>query len=173
MFDGEASPGQERQHAASDWAVPGVERPRAPLTVSAQVQALLEAMSAVGGQDPAALSPEQALVDVRALLVAKRQLDTALLKRVGDVDARRLHDLDGATSTNAWIEQQQAALGKDTVTLARRLSRLPALQTALADGALSVAVAQRLSKALAKLRPVVDRPDGLIDGRTASRHSAA
>ncbi|MCY7364159.1 MAG: 13E12 repeat family protein [Frankiaceae bacterium] len=146
-----------------------MERPRARLTVSPQVQALLEAMSAVGGQDPAALSPEQALVDVRALLAAKRQLDNALLSRVGDVDARRLHDLDGATSTNAWMEQQQATLGKDTVTLARRLSRLPALQTALADGALSVAVAQRLSKALAKLRPVVDRPDGLIDGQDAEQ----
>ncbi|MGI8535821.1 MAG: DUF222 domain-containing protein [Mycobacteriales bacterium] len=165
MFDEGSSPGQEWQPAACDWAIPGVERPPAPLTASPQVQALVDAMQAVAGQDPAALSPEQALVDVRALLAAKRQLDTVLLARVGDVDARRLHDLDGATSTSSWMEQQRSTLSKDSVMLARRLSRLPALQTALADGAFSVTVAQRLSKALAKLRPVVDRPDGLIDGQ--------
>ena len=156
---------QEWQPAASDWAIPGVDRLRTPLTVSPQVQALIDAAQAVGEQDPTVLSPEQALVDVRALLAAKRQLDTALLTRVGDVDVRRLHDLDGATSTSSWMERQPSSLGKDGVMLARRLARLPAVQSALADGALSVELAQRLGRALTRLRPVVDRPDGLIDGQ--------
>ena len=164
MFD-EGSSLRLRQPDASDWAIPGVARPVVPLTVSPQVQTLLDAVVAVGGQDPAVLPPAQALVDVRALLAASRQLEAALLKRVGDVDARRLHELDGATSTNSWIRQQHSSLSKDSVRLARRLSRLPAVQTALSNGALSVAAGQRLSKTLATLRPVVDRPDGLIDGQ--------
>ncbi|MBC7373929.1 MAG: DUF222 domain-containing protein [Frankiales bacterium] len=164
MFDQQSHP-ELSQPGASDWAIPGVQRAPVPLTASPQVQALIDAVMAVGEQDPAGLPPAQALVDVRALLAASRQLETALLTRVGDVDGRRLHELDGATSASSWIQQQHSSLSKDSVQLARRLQRLPALQTALTDGALSVAAAQRLSKTLATLRPVVDRPDGLIDGQ--------
>ncbi len=169
MFDQRSSPEQQQPVAATDWAIPGVARPVAPVTVSPQVQALVDAVLVVGGQDPAVLAPAQALIDVQALLAAGRQLQTVLLARVGDVDARRLHELDGATSTSSWMQQQHSSLGTDSVRLARRLSSLPAVRSALADDALSVEAAGRLSKALAVLRPVVDRHDGLIDGQPAEQ----
>lgn len=165
MFDQPQDLAAEWHADAAAWAIPGVDRPKAPVTPSAAVQALVADLETVCSQDPSSLPGQQALVDTRALLAAREQLDNALLKRIGDVDARRLHDLDGAGSTTSWVDQQQTSLSQDTVTLARRLGRLPAVQAALDDKTLSVEVAQRLSKALAKLRPVVDRPDGLIDGQ--------
>lgn len=53
------------------------------------------------------------------------------------------------------------------MALARRLAGFPTLDAAVRDGRLSVTVAERVGKALAKLRRHVDRPDGLIDGQPA------
>ena len=51
------------------------------------------------------------------------------------------------------------------MTLARRLYRLPAVAQAVQAGTLSTAAAARIGAALVKLRALVDRPDGLIDGQ--------
>jgi hypothetical protein len=45
------------------------------------------------------------------------------------------------------------------------MSGLPRLEQAVHDGQLSIAVAERVGKALAKLRRHVDRPDGVIGGQ--------
>jgi hypothetical protein len=63
------------------------------------------------------------------------------------------------------VRRQQTSLPPSHVTLARRLSGLPLLEQAVADGRVCVATAERVAAALAKLRPLVDRPDGLIDGQ--------
>ncbi|TAL16304.1 MAG: DUF222 domain-containing protein [Frankiales bacterium] len=165
MFDERQDVTAEWQSDASAWAMPGVDRPKPPVTPSEAVQALVDDVQKLCDLDPSSLTGQQALVDARALLAAREQLDNALLKRVADIDVRRLHDLEGAGSTTSWVGQQQSSMSRDAVTLARRLGRLPAVQAALDDRTLSVEVAQRLSRALAKLRPVVDRPDGLIDGQ--------
>jgi hypothetical protein len=88
-----------------------------------------------------------------------------VLGRVADVDARKLHTLAGAPSTGSWIAQQQTSLDRGEVALAKRLAGLRLLQDAVRAGRLSVAVAEQVGKALAKLRRHVDRPGGLIDGQ--------
>lgn len=67
------------------------------------------------------------------------------------------------------MAQQQTSLDRGDVALARRLAGLPRLDAAVRDGRLSVAVAERVGKALARLRRHVDRPDGLIDGQPAEQ----
>ena len=133
--------------------------------VSPAVAALRSAARAVAGQVPSQLPAAQALADATALLQVVEQLRGACLTRIADVDARKLHLLDGAGSTSSWVEQQQTSLDRGQVALARRMGGLPTLDAAVRSGALSVAVAERVGKALSKLRRHVDRPDGLIDGQ--------
>ena len=133
--------------------------------VSAPLAALQAAAQVVLTQVPSDLPPGQALADAAALLTVVEQLRGAVLTRIADVDARKLHLLDGAGSTSSWVQQQQTSLDRGEVALARRMSALPTLQEAVRSGAMSIAVAERVGTALAKLRRHVDRPDGLIDGQ--------
>ena len=153
----------------SEWAVPGVPRPEAPdeppATVSGAVRAVEAAVAGVRAQDPAVLSGAQALAEARVLLCEAQALQAVGLARLGDVDRRRLHDLDGAPSTGAWVAGQQLGLDVRLVTLARRLEAFPMLATALQAGRVVLPIAQRLQTALSKLRPFLDRADGLIDGQ--------
>jgi hypothetical protein len=146
----------------------GDDRPRRAASASmptAQVVQLQELLASVAEVDPVELPGAQALADTRELLAARAKLDAVLLRRLGDVDARRLHQLDASPTTTAWARAQGAAVDAGTVTLARRLGRLPGLQGAVCAGTLTPDVAARIGTALTKLRPLVDRPDGLIDGQ--------
>ncbi len=137
----------------------------APVPVSAPVAVLLAAVDGVLAQVPAELPEAQALADTAALMGAVERLRGGLLGRIADVEHRQLHRLDGAGSTSSWVEQQQTSLDRGEVALARRMGSLPTLEQAVRSGRLSVAVAERVGKALATLRRHVDRPDGLIDGQ--------
>ena len=140
----------------------GVEVPVAPAPGLMQVQRELDALATV---DPVELPGAQALADTRALLAVRAQVDALLLRRLGDVDTRKLHQLDASPTTRSWVRAQDGTVDASTVTLARRLSRLPALAQAVAARVLSPAAAERIGAALVKLRPLVDRPDGLVDGQ--------
>jgi hypothetical protein len=63
------------------------------------------------------------------------------------------------------VRAQDGTVDASAVTLARRLSGLPGVAQAVRAGTLTPAAAERLGTALVKLRPRVDRPDGLIDGQ--------
>jgi hypothetical protein len=119
----------------------------------------------VAAADPATLPDAQALADTAVLMRVVEQLGGALLVRLADVDRRKLHTLDGAPSTSTWVTAQGTSIDRDSVTLARRMSSFPTVADAVRDGGVPVAVAARVSRALARLRPLVDRPDGLIDGQ--------
>jgi hypothetical protein len=96
-----------------------------PGELSAPVQRLLEAVPAVLAQVPVELPGPLALADTAALLQAVEQLHAAVLGRVADVDARKLHALDGAASTGSWVAQQQTSLDRGELALALRLDRPP------------------------------------------------
>ncbi len=151
--------------ATSSATSPSPERAPGSPELSLPVQHLLSAVQEVLAQVPVELPGPQALADTAALLGAVEQLHVAALTRSADVDARKLHALDGASSAPAWVAQQQTSLDRGQVALARRLAALPSLGAAVRDGRLSVTVAERVGKALAKLRRHVDRPDALIDGQ--------
>ena len=133
--------------------------------VSAPVTALVAAVDAVLAQQPAELPGPQALADTCVLLAQVERLRAGLLGRIADVEHRKLHVIDGASSTPVWVEAQQTSLDRGEVALARRMSSLPRLEQALRDGQLSIAVAERVAKALAGLRRHLDRPDGQIGGQ--------
>jgi hypothetical protein len=154
--------------------LPDVPHPRSgnggvPLSapLSGPVRALAGAVEGVLAQVPTELPGAQALADTAELLRVIERLRGALLTRLGDVDTRRLHTLDGAGSISSWVAQQQTSTDRKDVALARRLAALPGLDQAVQAGALSIATAQRISRALGRLRPHVDRPDALIDGQPA------
>ena len=134
---------------------------------SAPVLALSAAVDALAAQPAADLPGPQAIVDATALVQALERLRSVVLTRVADVDARDLHALADAPSTGTWLAAQQTSLTRSEVALARRLSAFPAVAAAVDAGDLSVAVAARVIAALVKVRPHVDRPDGLIDGQPA------
>lgn len=148
------------------WCGPAEARPGASSgPVSPALAALQVAAGAVVAQPPAELPEGQALADAAALLTVVEQLRCAVLRRLADVDARKLYLLDGASSTSSWVDRQQTSLDRGELALARRLSTLPTLEDAVRSGRISIAAAERVGKSLAKLRRHVDRPDGLIDGQ--------
>ena len=126
---------------------------------------LRAALTELSSLDPVALPAALALLDTRELLAAQAQLDAVLLRRLGDVEARKLHRLDSSPTVTSWVRAQDAVVDADTITLARRLARLPQVEGAVRAGTLSPRTAARVAAALTKLRPLVDRPDGLIDGQ--------
>jgi hypothetical protein len=132
---------------------------------SPAVAQLRELLTALAGVEPTELPEAAALADARELIAAQVQLQAVLLRRLGDVDTRRLHQLDGSPTTTSWVRAQGGAVDASTVTLARRLNRLPAVEQAVRSGSLSTRAAELLGTALSRLRPLVDRPDGLIDGQ--------
>ena len=134
---------------------------------SAPVLALTAAVEALAAQPAAELPGPQAIADATALAQALERLRSVVLRCVADVDARDLHTLADAPSTGTWLAAQQTSLTRSEVALARRLSAFPAVAAAVDAGDLSVAVAARVIAALVKVRPHVDRPDGLIDGQPA------
>ncbi len=133
--------------------------------VSPAVRTLLLGVEAVAAQVPADLSASVALADTAALLALGERLRALTLGRLADVDLRRLHEADGAPSTPAWVAAQGTSLGAGEVALARRMTTLPCLRSAVETGLLSVAVAARVAAALVTVRRFVDRPDGRIDGQ--------
>lgn len=162
MFEAGATPDD-----GSGWAVPGVERCR-PTVLSAEVLALRAAIDAVAAQDLDALDGRQALAEVKALLAEVQRLDVVGLSRLGHVDRLHLHELDGARSTARWVEAQGVGASGTQVAVARRLGQFPLVAAQVLERRLPLSVAQKLQAVLVRLRPYVDRADGLIDGQPAA-----
>jgi hypothetical protein len=148
-----------------------VDFPPAPaaapaLVLSAPIRTLMAATEALAAQTPAEMPGPQALAETQILLAELDRLKAVALARVADVDRRGLAELDGAPSTASWVAQQQTGMDRGDVALARRLDRYPLLAQRVFDG-LPLESAQKIGAALTKLRPHLDRPDGLLDGQPA------
>lgn len=160
MFEGPESP-----QSAGAWAVPGVDRPRPPVVLPAEVQALVDAVAGLRAWRPAVLDSEVSLACAAAVQAAVQAATAVQTRALADVEDRQLYRLAEARSTSAWLRQLGAEVPAGEVTLARKLAALPALTEELAAGRLPLQVAQRLQQALSRLAPHVDRQDGLIDGQ--------
>lgn len=133
--------------------------------LSPETADLLAALARVQQVSPAELPGPQALADTAALLQAAETLSILLLTRLGDVQTRALHQLDGARSTTAWLRTQQAGGDDKQLPLARKLTDLPLLREALDRGRLPIRTASKLADALTVWKRHVDRPDDTIDGQ--------
>lgn len=141
-----------------------------PSSEVAQLHAVLDEVSSV---DPVELPGAQALADTRELLALRARLDAVLLRRLGDVETRNLHRLDASPTTTSWVRAQNATVDSSTITLARRLAKLPKLEEAVRAGTLTPSAAARVGTAIEKLRRYVDRADGLIDSQAGEPAVAA
>ncbi len=154
------------------WAVPGVSPssagPRPSVPPDAATVVMQDALQAVAAVPPSSLPPEQALARTKALQVMQQQVEILTLEALSDVDSRQLFTLDDQPSTAAWVKAQQVpGVGREDVTLARRLRDVPKVAEELRAGRMSTTTGTRLSAFLAKARQHLDRADGLIDGLDA------
>jgi hypothetical protein len=133
-------------------------------TIGLLVAQLVDVLDRLGEVDPTTLDPGQALGEAEALLAAQRTLRVLQLARTEDVASRLLHEHRGFRSTAAWLGSVAPDAARGDRTLARRLTALPHLASALNVGRVSLAGATRTAVALGKVRPYLDRPDGLVDG---------
>lgn len=157
----------EASGGADEWAIPGVERSRPAVVLSAPVAALEAAVDALAGWAPDSLDDALALAEVQVIIAARQQLQAVQTRALADADARRLHQLEQARSTAVWLREHGLDVPAAELTLARKLAALPAVADELAAGTVSLTVARHLQQALCRLRPFVDRLDGLIDGQSA------
>ena len=165
---GQAAAGQAAAGEAAAGHRPPV-RATPAREISPAMQALVAAEDAVLAQGAAELPEAQALADTAELLTQIERLRAGTLGRIADVDLRKLYLLDQAASTSSWVRQQDSSLEAGQVALAKRMAALPTLDSAVRDGRISVTVAEKVGKALTRLRRHVDRPDGLIDGQPAEQ----
>jgi hypothetical protein len=130
--------------------------------------ALVAAVDAVAEQRPVETVGAAALGRARVLLEQGERLRVLALAAVADVESRQLHAIEGAPTTSSWVQQQSGAgLDRAEVALSRRLGSLPVVERELLGGRLSTAAGALVAAAVAKARPFLDRPDGLIDGQPA------
>jgi hypothetical protein len=156
--------------ASSDWAAPGVEREAGAGSVAAdpgpEVAALTTSLEALLAQDPSSLPGPVALARSRALLQASEQLKVVALESLADVETRQLFTLDDSPTVTSWVDSLGVpGVDRRELALARRLRRVPQVRTELRDGRLSSRTAAVVTAAVAKARPFLDRPDGVIDGQ--------
>jgi hypothetical protein len=148
------------------WAVPGVwgeHEPEVP-SVGPEVAELLAQVQRLGEVDPSLLSPGQALGEAEALQRIAQQLRVQQLARTADVTDRRLYAESGFRSTASWLRTVAPDADTTDQRLARRLPSLTCLRNALRAGQVSITAGRKVSGAMHKVRPYLDRPDGLIDG---------
>lgn len=160
---------------AAAWPVPGVDDAAAPRDSSARVSetvqpgvevaALLAALDALAAQDLTSLSGGQALARTRWLLQATERMKTLSVEALADAEARALYTLDDAPTLNAWVKSLDVSgVDSSDIALSRRLRQVPGIAEYVAAGRMSTRVGAALSSVVAKARPFLDRPDGLIDG---------
>jgi hypothetical protein len=137
-----------------------------PPTAARPEATLVAVVDALAAEVPADLPGSVSLERTRVLLAQADRLRTLALQGLSDVEVRQLHAQDGAPTTTAWVRslEVQGVTAKE-VTLARRLRTVPQVEAELLAGRLSSKAGAQVTAAVAKARPFLDRPDGLIDGQ--------
>jgi hypothetical protein len=169
MFDTGSGDEADAPAGASGWSWPGrrdVAGPAAPPVPDIAAVALVEAVDALLAQDVPALPGPLALERCRTVLRSVERLGVVTADALSDVGARELWATDGAGSLSGWLRQQPCGDGGRSVR-ARRLAEHAHVRAALAGGALGVAAADVLCKALA------DLPESTADAQVAGVLSGA
>ena len=162
----------EHLDPASDgtaWCLPGVEREQAEALPAAGLREARRLVEEALGADPARLDDAQVLLDAKALFDLTARVQALGVRYLAEVDRRGLHRLDDSPTTTSWARAPALPVAGAQVALARRLEALPLLADHLLAGQVPLAAAQQLQTALARLRPFLDRPDGMVDGQPAEQ----
>jgi hypothetical protein len=121
--------------------------------------------------DPADLSDEHLRETMPLAHVALNRLSAVLTRCVAAGEARQVHAADGSGSMKAWLTGYLRMSGTEAagyVRAGRRLSQLPELAAAYADGAVSAAHVQVVTAALTPARLAAAAETG-VDVATTDR----
>jgi hypothetical protein len=112
-------------------------------------------------------------VDFTELHVAIEHLETERLRRLGEIDRRRLYERDGHLSAAAWLVRAfRVAWGaaRDQVRIARSLEEMPQTRRALEAGDVSLSAARVLAFARSAEPAAFPKSEALLVD-AAGRHS--
>jgi hypothetical protein len=148
------------------WAVPGVttteERRPDPTPEVASFQVAVLRLEAT---DPTLLSPEQALVDLDALMRTEEALRIARLARMTDAHTRRLATLENQPSLTSWVRRRFEDAPRGDIALSDKLRPYVHVRRLVKERTLGIEAAGMVGRALDRLKHHVDRSNGLIDGQ--------
>ena len=141
--------GDPPQAVAPDdgWAWPGRPRREAPAQPDPAATALVAAVDLLLEQDPAVLDGAVALERARTMLAQGERLALATGTALLDVQARALHEREGARAVSTWLARQPGGDG-GRLSRATRLAARPTVRRAVATGALGTASADLVCRAL-------------------------
>ena len=155
--------------AGTEWCLPGVEREEPAALATADLREARRLVEQTLAADPGRLRDAQVLLDTKALFELADRVQALGVRYLAEVDRRGLHRLEDSPTTTSWARAQALPVGGAQVALARRLDALPLVADQLLAGRVPLATAKQLQTALGRLRPFLDRPDGLIDGQPAEQ----
>lgn len=105
-----------------------------------------------------------ALAEAEAILACEQVLKVLAMRRIADVDARKLHERTGFRSVRSWLRDQRPDGDVSDATLGTALREFPLLSDAVDRGDCSLAASRKVVYVLRQCRRQVDTGDGLIDG---------
>jgi hypothetical protein len=143
------------------------------LAAGASPIAELQAAVARVAAAPVPSDPAVALAEAEALLACEQQLKVLAMRRVADVDARGLHELEGFRSARSWLADRRPDGEVADAWLGQALREFAVLSAAVEAGACSMVAARKVVHVLRQCRRHVDVGDGLIDGCPAAQVMAA
>ena len=112
------------------------------------VDGLMAGLAAVSAVDVTALPDKQLRSEILDLIRARNELEAALAERVGSFDARELAQVDAHQATSTWLMNfgsMSKGAGLALTGRGRLLRQLPAVATAMRDGAVSVEQLSRVA----------------------------
>lgn len=156
-----------------DWAIPGVPRfgdmpERARPGPSAEVAAYAAAVRGLAALDPSDVDPGQAIVNLAELLASDQAMRPVRLGWLRDAGVRKLARLDDEVSVQTWARKRFDDVPREDIATAELLKAFPVLWAGVRATAVTVEAGRLAGRALKKLRPHVDRSNGLIDGQPAA-----
>ncbi|MFP5219214.1 MAG: HNH endonuclease signature motif containing protein [Actinomycetes bacterium] len=140
-------PASGESSADDEWSWPGRPTTAASAQPDPAAAALVAAVDALLEQDPAVLDGAVALQRCRTLLSQGERLGLATGFALLDVQARALHEHEGARAVSTWLQRQPGGDG-GRLSRAARLAARPAVRRAVATGAMGLSSADVVCRAL-------------------------
>jgi hypothetical protein len=120
--------------------------------------AVLQAAVLQLAEEPSPYDDELALAEADAILACEQQLKVLAMRRIADVDARRLHEKEGFQSVRSWLRDRRPDGDTTDATLGSSLREFPVLSNAVDTGECSLAASRKVVHVLRQCRRFIDGP---------------
>ena len=106
--------------------------------------------------------PAGALAEAEALLALQQQLAVLAMRRIGDVDRRKLFEQEGFRSVQTWLSARRPDGDNKDAWLGAALVGFPVLDAAVESGTVSMAAARKVVWVLRQARRTARSVDDLL-----------